>query len=249
MTDELFREDASLRECRATVLALTDAGVILDRTVFYPQGGGQAGDTGWLQLDDGRRVAIVDTRKSKPGNEHAGAVLHLLAPGADTDAALLPPGTALTAQIDWQRRHRHMRFHTSTHLLCALVPHPVDGCSITADYARLDFHMTEPLDKEALSAGLARLVGQAREVRHRWISEAELDANPGLVRSMSVQPPRGLGRVRVLEIDGIDLQPCGGTHVGNTSEIGAVVVTKIEKKSAMTRRVVLGFAEAAAGRS
>jgi misacylated tRNA(Ala) deacylase len=204
--------------------------------VFYPQGGGQAGDAGVLLLVDGRRVAITDARKSK---EHPGAVLHLL---ADADASLLPVGTPVTAQIDWQRRHRHMRFHTSTHLLCALVPHPVDGCSITADYARLDFHMTEPLDKEALSAGIARLVAEAHAVRQRWISEAELDANPGLVRSMSVQPPRGLGRIRVIEIEGVDLQPCGGTHVANTAEIGAVVVTKIEKKSAMTRRVVLGFA-------
>ena len=132
-----------------------------------------------------------------------------------------------------------MRFHTATHLLCALVPHPVDGCSITAGYARLDFHMSEPLDKEQLSAGIARLVAGAHAVRHRWISEEELDANPGLVRSMSVQPPRGLGRVRVLEIEGVDLQPCGGTHVANTREVGDVVVTKIEKKSAMTRRVVL----------
>jgi misacylated tRNA(Ala) deacylase len=211
--------------------------VILDRTVFYPLGGGQAGDAGALMLADGRRVAVVDTRKSK---EHPGAVLHLLAPG--TDASMLLPGTPVTAQIDWARRFRHMRFHTTTHLLCALVPHAVDGCSITADYARLDFHMSEPLDKEALTAGIARLVAEAHPVRHRWISEAELDANPGLVRSMSVQPPRGLGRIRVLEIDGVDLQPCGGTHVGNTAEIGAVVVTKIEKKSAMTRRVVLGLA-------
>jgi misacylated tRNA(Ala) deacylase len=236
MSEELFREDATLRECSATVLALAEGGVILDRTVFYPQGGGQAGDAGWLQLADGRRAAIADARKSK---EHPGAVLHLL---ADAEASLLPPGTRVTAQIDWQRRHAHMRFHTSTHLLCALVPHPVDGCSITAAYARLDFHMTEPLDKEVLSAGIARLVAEAHAVRHRWISEAELDANPGLVRSMSVQPPRGLGRIRVLEIEGVDLQPCGGTHVANTAEIGAVVVTKIEKKSAMTRRVVLGFA-------
>jgi misacylated tRNA(Ala) deacylase len=137
-----------------------------------------------------------------------------------------------------------MRFHTATHLLCALVPHPVDGCSITAGYARLDFHMSEPLDKEQLSAGISRLVAAAHPVRHRWISEEELDANPGLVRSMSVQPPRGLGRVRVLEIEGVDLQPCGGTHVANTREVGDVVVTKIEKKSAMTRRVVLGFASA-----
>jgi misacylated tRNA(Ala) deacylase len=241
MTEELFREDATLRECSARVLALAEGGVILDRTVFYPLGGGQAGDAGALRLADGRCVAVVDARKSK---EHPGAVLHLLAP--DAEVAMLPAGTPVTAQIDWARRFRHMRFHTTTHLLCALVPHPVDGCSITADYARLDFHMTEPLDKAALTAGIARLVAEAHAVRHRWISEAELDANPGLVRSMRVQPPTsgtGLGRVRVLEIEGVDLQPCGGTHVANTAEIGAVVVTKIEKKSAMTRRVVLGFAE------
>jgi len=236
MTDELFREDASLRECRATVLGLDEGGVILDRTVFYPLGGGQAGDAGRLTLADGAVVDIADTRKSKA---RPGAVLHLPAHG--TDLSQLALGTLLTAQIDWQRRHRHMRFHTATHLLCALVPHPVDGCSITANYARLDFHMSEPLDKEMLTAGIARLVAGAHAVRHRWISEAELDANPGLVRSMSVQPPRGLGRVRVLEIESVDLQPCGGTHVANTAEIGAVIVTKIEKKSAMTRRVVLGF--------
>jgi misacylated tRNA(Ala) deacylase len=140
-----------------------------------------------------------------------------------------------------------MRFHTATHLLCALVPHPVDGCSITAGYARLDFHMAEPLDKEVLTAGIARLVSGRHPVGHRWISEAELDANPQLVRSMSVQPPRGLGRIRVLEIEGVDLQPCGGTHVANTAEVGDVIVTKIEKKSAMTRRVVLGFAAPPAG--
>ena len=124
----------------------------------------------------------------------------------------------------------------------------MNGCSITERYARLDFHMNEPLDKDALSAGIARLVAGAHPVRHRWISEAELDANPQLVRSMSVQPPRGQGRIRVLEIEGVDLQPCGGTHVANTADIGGVVVTKIEKKSAMTRRVILGFADAAAGR-
>jgi len=237
MTEELFREDASLRECRATVLGLDEGGVILDRTVFYPLGGGQAGDAGRLTLAEGAVVDIADTRKSKA---RPGAVLHLPAPG--TDLSQLALGTLLTAQIDWQRRHAHMRFHTATHLLCALVPHPVDGCSITASYARLDFHMSEPLDKEMLTAGITRLVAGAHAVRHRWISEGELDANPGLVRSMSVQPPRGLGRVRVLEIESVDLQPCGGTHVANTAEIGAVIVTKIAKKSAMTRRVVFGFA-------
>jgi misacylated tRNA(Ala) deacylase len=222
------------------VLAAGDAGIVLDRTVFYPLGGGQAGDTGELLTGDGRRVEVVDTRKDK---ERPGAILHVPAPGQ----AGLQPGDRVTACIDVARRSAHRRFHTATHLLCALVPHPVDGCSITAAYARLDFHMTEPLDKDTLTAGMARLVAEAHAVRHRWISEEELDANPQLVRSMSVQPPRGLGRIRVLEIDGVDLQPCGGTHVANTADIGAVVVTKIEKKSAKTRRVVLGFAEPAAG--
>ena len=237
MTEELFREDATLRECEARITAVDAAGIRLDRTVFYPLGGGQAGDAGMLRLADGRELRIVDTRKgAQPGE-----IVHLPAP--DTDLSNLHVGTTVTARIDWQRRHRHMRFHTATHLLCALVPHPVDGCSITTGYARLDFHMTEPLDKEALTQGLARLVAEGHAVSHRWITEAELDTNPGLVRSMSVQPPRGQGRVRVMEVDGVDLQPCGGTHVANTAEIGPVVVTKIEKKSAKTRRVVLGFAE------
>ncbi|MFM7703532.1 MAG: alanyl-tRNA editing protein [Rubrivivax sp.] len=237
MTEELFREDAQLPSCQATVLAVDEAGVVLDRTVFYPLGGGQAGDTGTLTGAQGAVLPIADTRKHK---ERPGAIAHVPAAGADLSAFM--PGTRVTACIDLPRRLAHMRFHTATHLLCALVPHPVDGCSITAGYARLDFHMNEPLDKEALSAGLARLVREAHPVHHRWITEEELDANPGLVRSMSVQPPRGLGRVRVLEIEGVDLQPCGGTHVANTREVGDVVVTKIEKKSAMTRRVVLGFA-------
>jgi len=215
--------------------------VRLDRTVFYPQGGGQAGDAGVLLLDDGRILPVVDTRKG----EAPGEIVHLLAEG--TDLAGLVPGNELTARIDALRRHAHMRFHSATHLLCALVPHAVNGCSITATYARLDFHMNEPLDRELLTQGIARLVAEAHPVRQRWISEAELDANPQLVRSMSVMPPRGQGRIRVLEIEGVDLQPCGGTHVANTAEIGAVIVTKVEKKSAMTRRVILGFAESAAG--
>ncbi len=242
MTDELFREDATMFECDAVVTAVDARGVQLDRTVFYPLGGGQAGDRGVLRLADGRELAIADTRKG----DAPGDVLHLLAPGQEPLLAALATGTPVRACIDAERRRRHMRFHTATHLLCALVPHPVDGCSITADYARLDFHMTEPLDKQALNDGLARLVALARPVRHRWIGEDELDANPQLVRSMSVQPPRGLARARVLEIEGVDLQPCGGTHVADTAEVGDVVVTKIEKKSAATRRVVLGFAAAPA---
>ena len=244
MTEELFREDATLLECRARVLAADAEGVRLERTVFYPQGGGQAGDAGVLLLADGREIVVADTRKGALPGE----IVHVLAPGADTGA--LAPGVEVTARIDARRRRAHMRFHTATHLLCALVPHPVDGCSITERYARLDFHMNETLDKEQLTQCIARLVAEAHAVRHRWSSEAELDANPQLVRSMSVMPPRtasGQGRIRLLEIIGVDLQPCGGTHVANTAEIGNVIVTKVEKKSAMTRRVILGFAESAAG--
>ena len=240
MTEELFREDAALTECSAVVTHIDERGVQLARTVFYPHGGGQAGDRGELVLADGRVVAIADTRKG----EQPGQIVHVLANAEDR--AALAVGATVLARIDVERRRAHMRFHTATHLLCALVPHPVDGCSITAEYARLDFHMTDPLDKEALEAGLARLVAEAHPVSHRWISDAELDANPGLVRSMSVQPPRGSGRVRLLEIEGVDLQPCGGTHVANTAEIGALVVRKIEKKSASTRRVVLAFRDTVA---
>ena len=240
MTEELFRNDATLSECDAVVTQVDERGVQLDRTVFYPHGGGQAGDRGTLVLADGRVIAIADTRKG----EQPGDVVHVLANAEDR--AALAVGASVHARLDVERRRAHMRFHTATHLLCALIPHPVDGCSITAEYARLDFHMTDPLDKEAIEAGLARLVAEAHPVSMRWITDAELDANPGLVRSMSVQPPRGTGRVRLLDIEGVDLQPCGGTHVANTAEIGALVVRKIEKKSAATRRVVLAFKDAPA---
>ena len=239
MTEELFRDDATLLACSATITAVSERGIELDRTVFYPQGGGQAGDTGWLRRPDGAELQITDTRKGA----EAGRILHLYPPEADLRG--WQPGQPVQARIDAARREAHRRFHTATHLLCALVPHPVDGCSITAAYARLDFHMTEPLDKDALNAGLARLVAAAHPVTQRWISDDELDANPGLVRSMSVLPPRGQGRVRLIDVNGVDLQPCGGTHVANTADIGPVIVTKIEKKSAKTRRVVLGFAQPA----
>jgi misacylated tRNA(Ala) deacylase len=238
-TEDLFREDATLLACDASVTAQGEGGVLLDRTVCYPLGGGQAGDSGWL-IAGGQRWRITDTRKSK---EHPEAIVHLI------EGELPAIGTAARVEVDAARRQAHRRFHTATHLLCALLPYPVDGCSITEGYARLDFHTDEPFDKEAIQAGLDRLVAEAHPVGHRWITEDELDANPGLVRSMSVQPPRGLGRIRVLEVEGVDLQPCGGTHVSNTSEIGAVVVAKIEKKSAKTRRIVLGFAESASCRS
>jgi len=249
MTEDLFRSDAYLRECEAKVLRIDDMGIVLDRTVFYPLGGGQAGDSGTLAAPGGAAIAITDTRKAKDAEGRPTAdIVHVPAPGQEAALAALRPGDTVTARIDWERRHRLMRFHTATHLLCHLVPQPVDGCSITPDYARLDFHMTDPLDKEALSAGLARLVAQALPLQVGAISDAELDANPALVKSMSVQPPRGTGQVRTIRIGGddgqahIDYQPCGGTHVANTREIGAIVVSKIEKKSAQTRRVVLAWA-------
>lgn len=246
MTQDLFRTDAYQTECTATVTALSEAGIVLDRTVFYPLGGGQAGDSGWLVLADGTELPIADTRKAKDAEGKPTAdIVHVPAPEQDAVLAALQAGSAVTARIDWARRHRLMRFHTTTHLLCHLVPQLVNGCSITPDYARLDFNMTDPLDKDTLTAGIAALVAAGHPVTVGQITDAELDANPALVKSMSVSPPRGSGVVRTIRIgntEQIDLQPCGGTHVANTAEIGAVVVTKIEKKSATTRRVVLGFA-------
>jgi misacylated tRNA(Ala) deacylase len=254
MTQDLFRQDAYLRECSATVTAITPQGIVLDRTVFYPLGGGQAGDAGVLILADGREIAIADTRKGKhEDGSFNDEIAHLPPPDVlnqllnqeQTDGIGLTVGDSVTARIDWARRHRLMRFHSATHLLCHLVPQLVNGCSITPDYARLDFNMTDALDKEALTAGLARLVAAAHPITLGDISDAELDANPALVKSMSVQPPRGSGKIRTIRIgtqELIDFQPCGGTHVANTAEIGPVIVTKIEKKSANTRRVVLGFA-------
>jgi misacylated tRNA(Ala) deacylase len=244
MTQELFRQDAYLRETPATVVEVGPQGVVLDRTVFYPLGGGQAGDAGVLVLADGRELRIADTRKCKDAEgKPTGAIAHVPEPGQEALLAQLQPGAAVTARIDWERRHKLMRFHTTTHLLCHLVPHLVNGCSITPDSARLDFNMTDPLDKDALTEGIATLVAAGHAVEIGAITDEELDANPALVKSMSVQPPRGTGRIRTIRVgDAIDFQPCGGTHVANTAEIGRVVVTKIEKKSATTRRVVLGFA-------
>ena len=263
MTQDLFRKNAYLTECSATVTAITPQGIVLDRSVFYPLGGGQAGDTGVLILADGSEVAIIDTRKGKAGDgSFNNEIGHLPAPellssllnSEQTAVLRLRVGDSVTARIDWARRLRLMRFHSATHLLCHLVPQLVNGCSITPDYARLDFNMTDPLDKEALSVGIARLVAGAYPLSVGEISDEELDANPALVKSMSVQPPRGSGKIRTIRIGSasasaerlygeelIDFQPCGGTHVANTLEIGSVIVTKIEKKSASTRRVVLGF--------
>ena len=239
MTEAIFREEPYRRETPATVVRADEGGIVLDRTVFYPRGGGQAGDAGEIVRGDGGIIAVVDTVKGGAPDE----ILHIPAPDCMPAVLSLVAGEPVTARIDWERRHRHMRFHTATHLLCAIVPHQTNGCSITSGYARLDFDMVEPLEREHLERELARLVGEAHDVRTVWISDEELDAKPELVRTMSAPPPRGVGRVRLLQIDGVDLQPCGGTHVANTREIGVVRIAKIEKKSARTRRVVLEFGQ------
>jgi misacylated tRNA(Ala) deacylase len=233
MTEALYSRDSYLTHCEATVTAVDEHGIVLDRTVFYAMGGGQPGDSGELKLADGRAIAIVDTRKGGDG-----AILHIPA----EDAELPAVGEIVNATIDWQRRHRHMRMHTCLHLLCAVIDAPVTGGSLGADRGRLDFDVPA-LDKDHITAELNRLIEEDHPVATRWITDEELDARPELVRTMSVQPPRGQGRVRLLEIDNVDLQPCGGTHVRSTAEIGRVRVAKIEKKSRLNRRVAVVFDE------
>ena len=234
MSTLLFREDAYARDCAATVIAVDERGIQLDRTVFYPTGGGQPGDTGVLRSALGD-IPIAGTIKG----EGPDAVIHVPAAGARSPAA----GEAVTATIDWDRRHRLMRFHTALHLLCSIVPGGVTGGSIGEDKARLDFDVaTDSLDKVAIQSRLDALVAAGSPVLPRWIDDEELARRPELVRTMSVKPPSGHGRVRLLDIAGVDLQPCGGTHVGNTAEIGRVVVTKIENKGRQNRRIIIGLA-------
>jgi len=227
MTEELFREDSYLRNCDATVVAVNDNCLTLDRTVFYPLGGGQPGDTGTLSWDSGS-AAIVDTRYGD-----GGSIVHHLGEGA----AMPNVGDAVHAELDWERRYRHMRMHTAMHLLGSILQYGVTGGNISADKSRLDFDMEDTVDKEAVGEALTKLVDEDHAVSCRWISEEELDAQPELVRTMSVQPPRGKGSIRLLEIDGVDLQPCGGTHLKATAEVGAVRIGKVEKKGKRNRRV------------
>jgi misacylated tRNA(Ala) deacylase len=236
MTELLFRDDGYLQSCTARLIAADERGIRLDRTVFYSMGGGQPGDTGVLRLSSGQTIAIVDTIKGGGPDE----VIHVPAPGS----ALPDPGTELVAEIDWERRYRLMRVHTCLHLLCSIVPGAVTGGQVSDSRWRLDFDVPgSSLDKETLAGRLNTLIGEAHPVGPRWITDAELAAQPELVRTMSVKPPSGMGQVRLIEISSIDLQPCGGTHVRNTIEIGPVAVTKIENKGKQNRRVILAFAE------
>ncbi|MES2711829.1 MAG: alanyl-tRNA editing protein [Pseudomonadota bacterium] len=225
---KLFLENAYAREAEATVLAVTEGGILLDRTIFYANSGGQPGDTGTI---DG--TAIIDTRK---GPEDT--ILHIPAPGA----ALPAVGDRVGLALDWDRRHRHMRMHTTLHLLCALLPGIyATGNQIGADKSRLDFDLPDPPAKEDLTERLNALIAQAHPIGTRWITGDELDAKPDLVRTLSVQPPRGAGQVRLVRIGAedapIDLQPCGGTHVANTAEIGRAEISKIENKGKQNRRL------------
>jgi misacylated tRNA(Ala) deacylase len=230
MTEPLFREDAYLREAEAIVEAADPSGVILDRTIFYPQGGGQPGDRGELVLDDGSRLVVLNTTYG--ADRHA--IVHAVAEGS----ALPAPGARVLAQIDWDLRFKRMRAHTALHLLTAVLPYPVTGGAVGDAEGRLDFDSGDvALDKTEIAEKLNALIGKNAAVSMRWISDDELAANPGLVKTMSVKPPTGTGRVRLVEIEGIDLQPCGGTHVGRTGEIGQATVTGIEKKGRLNRRV------------
>ena len=246
MAELLFRNDAYLRECAAVVTRIDATSVELDRTVFYPAAGGQAGDSGTLLLADGRTLRVSDTRKGQGVDD----VLHLLDVNAVAGDAPIEPGTGVTAILDWPRRYQLMRLHTCMHLLCAVVPAPVTGGSITTERAHLDFDIEmEKLRKEEIESRLNALIAAGHVVEPRWISDAELEARPELVRTMSVKPPMGTGRVRLLEIPGVDLQPCGGTHVRNTAEIGPVQVIRIRSEGKRNKRVAVALAAAKAASS
>ncbi len=236
MTIELFREDSYLQTCQTVVSAVDSRGIQLDQTVCYPNGGGQPGDTGQMILDNGRSIDITDTGKDRDSGE----LIHQV---AENEVAKIQPGDAVTVQIDWNRRYRFMRMHSCLHMLCAVVPAQVTGGSIQEARGRLDFNLPDPIDKEQVTADLNRLIQTGTAMTMRWISDEELDASPGLVRTMSAPPPTGSGKVRLVNFEGIDLQPCGGTHVASTEEIGAVRVQKIEKKGKQNRRIIVVFDE------
>jgi misacylated tRNA(Ala) deacylase len=227
MTEALFKHDAYLQECKAQIIVSSNEFVVLDKTVFYPTGGGQPGDTGKIKWND-NSIDVIDTRYSKNGE-----IQHFL----KNNNPLPAEGVTVKAEIDWDRRYRHMRMHTALHLLGSILKYGVTGGNIGAEKSRLDFDMSEPVDKDAVDEALQKLVKKNVPIKSTWISDEELDAQPDLVRTMSVKPPKGLGKVRLLEIKGIDIQPCGGTHVKFTGEIGCVQLGKVEKKGKHNRRV------------
>ncbi|GAB4525797.1 MAG: alanyl-tRNA editing protein [Parvularculaceae bacterium] len=240
MTEPLYVEDAYLNACEAKIVAVNDrGGIVLDRTVFYPTGGGQPGDRGRIAATSGLEIAIATTVKGAAPGE----IVHVPAEGEAEKLARLAPGDAVRAEIDWDYRYALMRMHTAMHVLSAALPYPVTGGQVGAEKSRLDFLLPDPPAKEEATETLNALIAGDHPVASEWISDEELAANPDLVKTMSVKPPSGAGRVRLIRVGEIDLQPCGGTHVKNTSEIGPVSVAKIESKGKQNRRVAIKFAE------
>ena len=234
-TELLFRNDAYLKTAEARVIGASERGIELDRTIFYPLGGGQPGDTGALVRENGERIAIVDTRKG----EAIDSVLHIVAPSA----SLPEPGERVQLEIDWARRHTLMRLHTALHVMSCVVVAPVTGGNIAPEKARLDFDIDMSLlDAAKIEHETNALIARGVETQTEWITDEELGARPELVKTMSVQPPRGAGRVRLVRIPGIDLQPCGGTHVANIAEIGGIRVLKIRSEGRRNRRVEIALA-------
>jgi len=234
LTALLFRDDAYLRESTATVTGIDERGVVLDRTIFYPQGGGQVGDTGALIRENGDVVVVTDTRKG----EAPDSVVHVVAAGAP-----LAVGDVVAQRVDWDRRYALMRLHTALHVMSCVVVAPVSGGNIAPDKARLDFDIDmNLLNAERIEQGTNELLARGTATETVWITDEELDARPELVKTMSVQPPRGAGRVRLLRIPGIDLQPCGGTHVANIGEIGAIKVVRIRNEGKRNKRVEIALA-------
>jgi misacylated tRNA(Ala) deacylase len=229
VTELLFREDSYLKSCDASVLQADADAIVLDRTVFYPMGGGQPGDTGTIRWDGGS-AEVSDTRYGEDGR-----IRHVVVEGSTLPAV----GTKVEAEINWERRYRHMRMHTALHLLGSVLQFGVTGGNIGEHKSRLDFDMQDPVDKEQVNEALQALVVANHSVSHRWISDADLEAQPELVRTMSVQPPKGAGKVRLLEIENVDLQPCGGTHLRTTAEVGQISLGKVEKKGKRNRRVYI----------
>ena len=236
MTEELFRADGYLRECEACVTAVQGDHIYLDRTVFFPEGGGQLGDTGVILRTGGVSVRIIDTLSTEENS-----LVHVVEDGAD----LPQVGENVTARIDWERRYRLMRMHSALHMLCSVVPAPVTGGSIRDGQGRLDFDLPEPIDKVELTGLLNQVIARDRPMSMQWITDQQLAEQPELVRTMSVKPPTGTGTVRLVHFEGVDLQPCGGTHVSSTGEIGSIRVRKIEKKGRQNRRVILVFDDSA----
>lgn len=232
MVEELFRQDAYLKQVDATVTAVEDRGVRLDRSIFYPTGGGQPGDSGVLRWDSGE-AKVADTVKAD-GND----VLLVLAPDAPKPAV----GTQVRCELDWERRYKHMRMHTALHVMSAVIKGNVTGGQVNADKSRLDFNLEgEVPTKEWVTEEINKILSVDHPVVPEWVTDEELTSRPELVKTMSVRPPMGQGRVRLLSIEGVDLQACGGTHVARTAEIGRVECIKVENKGKMNRRFIIAL--------